>query len=95
MMKTGFQYSQFFGILRILFQIVYTKVTAEHNISAVISFLTGKYIQQGGFTCTVFSYQADTLAFGNTEGNIFEKYQIPKGFGKVIYLQIRGHNNRI
>jgi len=44
MVKAGFQHGQFFRILRILFQIINPEVTAEHNIAAIISLLSGEYI---------------------------------------------------
>ena len=45
MMETGFENGQFFGILRVLFQIIHTKVTAEDDVSAVIPFFSGDDIQ--------------------------------------------------
>ena len=44
-METGFENGQFFGILRVLFQIIHTKVTAEDDVSAVIPFFSGDDIQ--------------------------------------------------
>ena len=45
MMKTGFQYSQVFRILRVLFQIPHPEVTAERYIPTVISLFSGNDIQ--------------------------------------------------
>ena len=45
MMEAGFEYGQFFGVLRVLFQIIHTKVTAENDASAIVAFLSGDDIQ--------------------------------------------------
>ena len=73
MMEAGFQHSQFFGIFRILLQIVYTEIPTENNIPVIISLLPGKYIQKGRLSRPVFSDQSDTLPFGNTERYIFKQ----------------------
>ena len=44
-METGFEHSQLFGILWILFQIIHPKVTTENNVTAIITFFSGDYIQ--------------------------------------------------
>ena len=72
MMETGFEHSQFFGILRILLQIANTQITPEGYSAGIVPFLTGKDIKQCSLTRTVLGYQADALPFGQTEGYILE-----------------------
>ena len=76
MMETSFQNGQSFGILRVLFQISYPKVTTKRNGSTVIAFFSGNDIQQSSFTTAVFGNQSDTLPFGHTERSILKQYQI-------------------
>ncbi len=86
MMETGFEHSQLFGVLRVLFQVIYTKIAAENNAAAIITFFSGDDIQQGGFAAAVLRYQPYTLTFGNAQRYIFKKNQVAEGLGQVIYL---------
>ena len=78
--------SQFFRILRVLLQIIDTKVTTENYISVIISFFACDDIQQGCFSGTVLGDQSHTLAFGNAKRYIFKKNQVTEGLGQVVYL---------
>ena len=84
--ETGLQHGQPFGINRSLLQISPLQVTAEHDASFVISLLSGKDIQEGGFSASVFRYQSDTLALGYAKSNFFKKYQIAERLGESVYL---------
>ncbi len=44
-METGFEYSQLFGVLRVLFEVIDTKVATEDNVTAIIAFFSGDDIQ--------------------------------------------------
>ena len=85
-MKTSLKDGQFFRILRVLLQIIDTKVTTENYISVIISFFACDDIQQGCFSGTVLGDQSHTLAFGNAKRYIFKKNQVTEGLGQVVYL---------
>ena len=44
-METGLEYSQFFGIFRILLQITYPEIATKYNASTIVSFFSGNHIQ--------------------------------------------------
>ena len=64
MMKTSFENGQFLRILRILFQISDSYIASERNCATIITFLSGKNVQQCGLAAAIFSNEAHTLPFG-------------------------------
>lgn len=72
MMKTCFQHSQLFRILRVLFQIADTYITSERDCTAVIAFFSGKDIKQCGLAAAILGNKPHPLPFGQTKGYILE-----------------------
>ena len=64
MMKTSFQYGQFFRILRVLFQITNSYIASERDCTAVITFFSGKDIKQCRLAASILGNKPYTLPFG-------------------------------
>ena len=76
MIQPGFQNSQLFRITGALLQIAYPQIAPEGNLSFVVPFFSGQYIEQGSLSASVLRNQPDTLSLCNAKRNPVEQHQI-------------------
>ena len=84
--ETGFEYGQFFRIVRILFQITHTQIPTIDNLAFVVTFLSAQDTQKGCLSASVLGNQTDALSFGYSEVDLLEQNQIAERLGQSFYL---------